>query len=116
PWRNTVPVPAPGPQPTLPEAQHFELANGLPVYLVEEHGLRLARASLVSRWGAAADPPGKSGLAEFSAAMLDEGTQSRDALGIAREMESLGASLTTAASGESSSIDVAAPAPPRKRG
>jgi zinc protease len=111
PWRSTVPPVAPGPAPSLPEAQRFELANGLPVYLVERHGLPLAAASLVSRWGAAADPPDRSGLAEFSADMLDEGTQTRDALGIAREIEALGASLSTSADGESSRIDAAAPAP-----
>jgi zinc protease len=95
----------------LPEAERFELTNGLPVYLVERHGLPLATASLVSRWGSDAEPPGRSGLAEFSAAMLDQGTQSRDALGIAREIESLGATLTASANGEGSSIDIAAPAP-----
>jgi zinc protease len=111
PWRDTVPEPGPAAPPSLPDAQRFELTNGLPVYLVEKHGLPLAAASLVSRWGSAADPLGRSGLAEFSADMLNEGTQTRDSLGIAREVESLGATLSTSADGESSSIDVAAPAP-----
>ena len=74
----------------LPDAQRFELDNGLPVYLVESHGLPLTVASLVSRWGSAADPAGQPGLAGFTADMLDEGTQTRDGLGIAREIESLG--------------------------
>ena len=95
----------------LPGAQRFELDNGLPVYLVESHGLPLTVASLVSRWGSAADPAERPGLAGFTADMLDEGTQTRDALGIAREIESLGASLSTGAGGDGSSVSVAALSP-----
>ncbi len=79
PWRNTVPALGPGSAMSLPSAQRFELDNGLPVYLVESHGLPITVASLVSRWGSAADPPNRPGLAEFTADMLDEGTQTRDA-------------------------------------
>ena len=108
PWRNTVPGLGPAAAMALPEAQRFELDNGLPVYLVESHGLPITVASLVSRWGSAADPPGQPGLAAFTADMLDEGTQTRDALGIAREIESLGALLSTGAGGDGSFVSVAA--------
>jgi zinc protease len=111
PWRNTVPELGPDPALALPGAQRFELANGLPVYLVESHGLPLTVASLVSRWGSAADPPDRPGLAGFTTDMLDEGTGSRDALGIAHEIEALGARLSTSVGGEGSSIDVAALTP-----
>jgi zinc protease len=111
PWRNTVPGLGPAAATALPEAQRFELDNGLPVYLVESHGLPLTVASLVARWGGAADPSGLPGLAEFTADMLDEGTQTRDALGIAREIESLGASLSTGAGGDGSWVSVGALAP-----
>jgi zinc protease len=111
PWRNTVPELGPPPAVALPAVEHFELDNGLPVYLVESHGLPLAVASLVSRWGGKADPIRQPGLASFSAAMLQEGTQTRDGLGIARELEGLGASLSASADDESSSIDVSALAP-----
>jgi zinc protease len=111
PWRNTVPGLGSAPAMALPEAQRFELDNGLPVYLVESHGLPLTVASLVSRWGSAADPPGQPGLAGFTADMLDEGTQTRDGPGIAREIESLGASLFTGAGGDGSSVTVAALSP-----
>ena len=90
PWRNTVPGLGPAAPMALPGAQRFELDNGLPVYLVESHDLPITVASLVSRWGSAAEPAGRPGLAAFTADLLDEGTQTRDALGIAREIDSLG--------------------------
>ena len=92
----------------LPGAQRFELDNGLPVYLVESHDLPITVASLVSRWGSAAEPAERPGLAAFTADLLDEGTQTRDALGIAREIDSLGAFLSTGADGGGSFVSVAA--------
>ena len=111
PWRATVPALGPGSTMSLPSAQRFQLDNGLPVYLVESHGLPLAVASLVSRWGSAADPEGKAGLAEFTADMLDEGTPTRDALGIARELDTLGALALHRGGGDGSAVWVAAPTP-----
>jgi zinc protease len=110
-WRNTVPEPSPSPAVPLPSAQRFQLDNGLPVYLVESHDLPLGYASLVSRWGSAADPADRPGLAGLTLDMLDEGTSTRDALGIARAVESLGGTLGTSAGADGSSVGVAAPAP-----
>ena len=89
-WRNTVPGLGPPRRWPCPVPRRFELDNGLPVYLVESHDLPITVASLVSRWGSAAEPAERPGLAAFTADMLDEGTQTRDALGIAREIDSLG--------------------------
>jgi predicted Zn-dependent peptidase len=108
PWRTTVPALGPAAAITLPGAQRFELDNGLPVYLVESHDLPITVASLVKRWGSAADPPERPGLAAFTADLLDEGTQTRDALGIVRELDALGAFLFTGADGGGSSVAVAA--------
>jgi zinc protease len=109
-WRNTVPEPGPSPAVPLPTAQRFQLDNGLPVYLVESHGLPLGYAALVSRWGSAADPTDRPGMAGLTLDILDKGTSTRDALGIAREIESLGGSLSTSAGADASSVGVAAPA------
>jgi len=111
PWRNTVPGVGPAAGMALPGAQRFELDNGLPVYLVESHDLPITVASLVSRWGSAAEPAERPGLAAFTADLLDEGTQTRDAVGIAREIDSLGAFLSTGADGGGSSVSVAALSP-----
>jgi zinc protease len=111
PWRNTVPQPGPAATAPLPTAQQFSLANGLQVYLIESHVLPLAVASLNSRSGSAADPPGKAGLAGFTADMLDQGTATRDASAIAREFDSLGATLASSATNDSSAMSVSALAP-----
>ncbi len=107
-WRDTVPGLGPAARMALPGARRFELDNGLPVYLVESHDLPITVASLVSRWGSAAEPAERPGLAAFTADLLDEGTQTRDALGIAREIDSLGAFLSTGADGGGSFVSVAA--------
>ena len=76
----------------MPSATKLTLDNGLTVYLVENHALPVVSAELVARAGSASDG-GKPGLAGFTSAMLDEGTEKRDALAIARDLEALGASL-----------------------
>jgi zinc protease len=92
PWRNDVPKPAAMAAAPLPSANKFALGNGLTVYLVENHALPVVSAELVARAGSASDGA-KPGLAGFTSAMLDEGTDKRDALAIARDLEALGASL-----------------------
>jgi len=104
PWRNDPPKAWAVSNAPLPSAKKFELSNGLAVYLVESHNLPVVAAHLVVRSGSAADPAGLPGLAGFTSAMLDEGTSKRDALGIARELESLGASLSTGSSNDGSYV------------
>src|SRR5262249_34241929 len=61
-------------------------------------------ADLVLRSGSAADPTNLHGLAGFTFAMLDEGTAQRDALGLARELESLGAFMSSSAGSDGSYV------------
>ncbi len=95
PWRNERPKSGPTPTTPLPSAKSFDLPNGLRVLLVESHELPVVAAELVVRAGSAADPADRPGLAGFAVSMLDEGAGDRDALAIARELESLGATLGT---------------------
>ncbi|HYM82227.1 MAG TPA: pitrilysin family protein [Candidatus Limnocylindria bacterium] len=104
PWRKEQPKPGPASTAPLPSAKRFELPNGLPVYLVEAHNLPIVAAHLVVRSGSAADPVALPGLAGYTASMLDEGTSKRDALGIARELEALGADLSTGSSNDGSFV------------
>jgi zinc protease len=94
PWRNTVPAPGPAPTTPLPAVQRFTLANGLAVWLVESHRLPVVSASLVSRLGSADDPPDRPGLTDLATGTLDGGTTHRDALGLSRELEAAGATLS----------------------
>src|SRR5262245_62611304 len=73
PDRSKPPVTGPAPALKLPPIQKRALANGLPVWIVEMHEVPVASISVLVNAGAAADPAGKFGLANFTAAMLDEG-------------------------------------------
>ncbi len=88
--------PAPGPEPTFkpPHATRVRLKNGMAVLVVENHRLPLVSLALVVPGaGAAADPPGKAGLAAFTADLLDEGAGGLDAMAIAETSARLGATL-----------------------
>jgi len=85
--------PAAGPVPSLklPEIQRASLGNGLTIILVEDHELPAVQMNLVIMAGSSDDPTGKTGLANLTAQMLDEGTGKRDALTVADDIEYLGA-------------------------
>jgi predicted Zn-dependent peptidase len=84
--------------------QKRTLSNGLPVWIVEMHEVPLADLVLVVNAGASADPAGQFGVASFTAAMLDEGAGTRDALELADAIDFLGASITTNASFDASVV------------
>ena len=100
PWRNEMPKPATARPLQLATPMTETLPNGLTLILNERRGLPIVAANLVLRTGSDANPLDKPGLANFTAAMLDEGTATRNALQIADEVAQLGASL-----GISSSMD-----------
>jgi zinc protease len=104
PDRSKAPVPGPAPSLTLPPIQKRALSNGLPVWIVEMHKVPLATFTLVVKAGAAADPTGRYGLANFTAAMLDEGAGTRSALELADAIDFLGASLSTGSSFDASTV------------
>lgn len=102
---STASTDALGPRPTVttpsafapPEPKVYNHASGMTVWLLERHTLPVVSIDLVVSAGARHDPDGKGGLAYATAAMLDEGAGARDALGIARDIDKLGASLHTGA-------------------
>ncbi len=109
PDRSAPPASGPVPSLKLPPLKKRALANGLPVWIVEMREVPLANISLIVRAGAAADPAGKFGLAHFTAAMLDEGAGTRDALALADAVEFLGASLSTGSSFDISTVRLSTP-------
>jgi zinc protease len=106
PFRQLAP-PA-GPELTFkpPKPKRFKLKNGLEVMLVEFHDLPLVDFNLMIETGGAANPPDRAGLADLTAHMLDEGTKTRSALAIADQMASLGATLTTGSTWDSSNVSL----------
>ncbi len=107
--RSRPPAPGPAPTVTLPAIQKRALSNGVPVLIVEQHEVPVAQIDLILKSGTAADPAGKYGLASFTAAMLDEGAGSRDALQIADAIDYLGAELTTGSGVDVSSVRLHVP-------
>ena len=101
PWRQEQPKAGPAKPLAVAAPQLFTLPNGLTIILSERPGLPIVSATLVVRTGSGANPEGKPGLANYTAAMLDEGTATRSALQLADDVAQLGATLTT-----SSSMDV----------
>ena len=91
--RTKRPAALPLPRVILPPVEKGELSSGLPVRLVEQHRNAQVVISIVLQSGASMDPRGKSGTASLTAALLDAGTGSRDALEISESVEFIGASL-----------------------
>ena len=95
--RGVCEMPKPGPSRPLEVSTPASatLSNGLTLILNQRAGVPIVAANLVLKTGSDANPSAKPGLANFVAAMLDEGTATRNALQIADEVAQLGASLTT---------------------
>jgi zinc protease len=104
PWRNEAPKAGPLRPLQLATPASATLPNGLTLILNERRGLPIVSASLVLRTGSDANPAGKPGLANFVAAMLDEGTSTRNALQLADETARLGATLNTGSSMDATAI------------
>lgn len=105
-WRAQPPAPGPASSLSLPVPQRFTLDNGLTVMLVESRKLPLISANLVVLAGSERNPPELPGLAAFTADALDEGTKTRDALRIAREVTGLGATLSTASTADWTTVSL----------
>jgi zinc protease len=77
----------------LPPITEDTLANGLVVVVVENHELPTLTMRMVIRAGAANDPEGKGGLADFTASMLRNGTTSKTGPQISDAIDFVGGSL-----------------------
>ncbi|MBI2620401.1 MAG: insulinase family protein [Ignavibacteriales bacterium] len=93
----------------LPAIQRFTLANGLPVVLMEKHGVPIVQVNLLVKTGSAMDPAGQTGLASLTAAMMDEGAGTRSALELADAIDFLGARISTFAGQHTSVVLLHAP-------
>jgi zinc protease len=86
------------------EVHEKTLANGLRVIVVERPGLPLVSAEVLLRSGAEADPARLAGLAGFTASLLTQGTETRSATQIAREIEALGGAIKAESSWDGTSV------------
>ena len=105
PWRIDVPKGGPARPLQLATPESATLPNGLTLILSRRQGLPIVAANLVLKTGSDANPVDRPGLANFVAAMLDEGTSTRNALQIADQVAQLGATLGTNSSMDATTIN-----------
>jgi zinc protease len=105
--RSNMPVPDEVALAEFPPVQRTRLSNGIDVLLVERRQAPVVSIDLVidTAYGPdfAAEEPGLGGLA---VALMDEGTQSRDALELADELIRIGARLGVGGGGQQSTVSV----------
>jgi zinc protease len=100
--------PAPG-EPVsakLPTPAERTLANGLRVIVVSKRDLPLLSADLRILSGTSSDPANLAGTASLAADVVTKGTKTRSAADIAREIETLGASISASAGADTSSLSI----------
>jgi zinc protease len=103
--KNKAPLSREVLQVKLPKPVEAKLANGLTVLILEDHRTPAVLLQLhIGGAGALFEPPNMTGLANTTAQMLREGTQSRTSIQIAEEIDHLGASLGAGGSFGSSQV------------
>jgi zinc protease len=104
PWRNEMPKPGPAKALQVPTPETTQLPNGLTLILSTRRGLPVVAANLVVKSGSDTNPADMPGLANFTVAMLDQGTASRSAVQIANEAARLGANVNASSSMDASFV------------
>ena len=105
-WRSAPPAPLAARAFQMPKAAVGKLSNGLTVWVVENHEVPLAYASLVFRTGAWLDPDDKPGLASATFGMLTEGAAGMDDVALAKRLKAIGADAWGSAGLDSASVGV----------
>jgi zinc protease len=108
--RQQPPAPGAAVAVTPPVIAESRLANGMTLVTARTGNVPITTMTMVFRGGAATDPRGKAGLATLAADLATRGTATRSAQQIAAELESLGASIASAAGPDGISVSVSAPA------
>ncbi len=89
------PRPLPAKDVKFPPYQVKTLPNGLQVIAVAHHEQPAVSLRLIFRVGGVQDPPDKPGVATLAAALLDQGTTTRNAEKIASTIDSVGGAIGT---------------------
>jgi zinc protease len=106
--RSALPVVDTLPDLAFPDVQRDELANGIEIVLAERRTVPVVNIAMQFDAGYAADAGTKLGTANFTLAMMDEGTKKRSALEISAEAESLGAQIGTGSNLDMSTVSLSA--------
>ena len=105
-WRARQPRGRPARPAALFVGKSFRLSNGLTVIHAPKAGAPLVTSRLVLKAGASANPRDLPGLAGFTAAMLNQGTENRSAPQLAESLARIGASLDVRAAREETHVSI----------
>ena len=106
-FRKTQPPPGSPHDFKLPVMKPFTLANGIEVYLVEQHALPIVSMDLNFDGGSVIDPKGKDGLASACMAMLTEGTQRLDKLQYSEALADIASQINAYATDDTQGVGLA---------
>lgn len=104
--RASLPQVGQPPTPRFVTLQRSTLGNGMRLLLAERHALPVVNLSLLLDAGYASDQFARPGTAKLALDMMDEGTESRTALEISRQLDLLGARLSTSSNLDMSVISL----------
>ena len=106
--RDNPPETGAFPATRFPRQETATLSDGLKLVLVHREGVPLVNFTLLVKAGYATDVDSTPGTAKLAMAALSAGTPGRDALQISSELGDLGASLSSGASLDTSSVNLSA--------
>jgi zinc protease len=104
--RSVKPPPGPDPTVTVPQIWTSSLTNGIKIWGIEQNELPLVQYSIVIDGGHVADEISKSGLANLTASLMNEGTKNKTPEELENAIGLLGASIRVSSGDEDVSIDV----------
>ena len=106
--RSTQPPLGPDPQVTLPSVWTGKLANGIDIFGITHSELPLVNYSIIIEGGHQLDELAKSGLANLTAAVMNEGTKNKTPEELEDAIRLLGATINVSASNEAITFRVSA--------
>lgn len=103
---QTANLPKPGPQPkfALPPIEKTKLSNGLELWMVEQKELPIVSMNLVLKTGSVNEPDDRTGVANMTSQLLDDGTKTRTAVDIANQLQAIGANLNAGSGIDSTNV------------
>ena len=103
--RSKAPTPGPPPMLRVPGWNRSTLTNGAELVVSEKHQLPLVSFTITFSGGYnQSDPIARRGLSDMTAAMMSEGTKTRDGEALAAALQLLGTTVTVRIAGETGTI------------
>jgi zinc protease len=99
-----LPKAGPDPKFALPPIEKVKLSNGMDLWMVEQHELPIVSMNMVFRTGSSNEPDNRTGVAQITSQLLDDGTATRSAADIANQLQSIGANLNSGGGWDSTNV------------